>query len=81
MDDQDERHGEIMGSLGRIEQKADHAHEVLHRHETVIETVTEDIGELRDSVSKGKGIAIAAVTGATILAAIGGIVAKAKEIF
>jgi len=76
-----ERHGEIMGALGKIEQKADDCHDQLLRHESMHETHTENIDSLKDSVAKGKGIAITATVGAAALAAIATVVARAKELF
>ena len=79
--DETQRHGEVMGALGRIEQKADEAHVKLIRHERALEGHTEDIEGLNDAVSKGKGIAIAVTGGATVLALIGTVVAWAKGNF
>ena len=83
MDDQAPH--EIGGALGRIEQKIDgyaaSTDRLLHRHEEAISDNRKSIGKLQEFQSRTKGVALAATIGATILAAIGTVVARAKELF
>ena len=80
-----ERHDQISGALGRVEQKIDGYAEstdrLLHRHEEAISDNRKSIGKLQEFQSRTKGVALAATIGATILAAIGTVVARAKELF
>jgi len=76
-----ERHGEIMGALGKIEQKADDCHTQLLRHEAMHESHVENISDIQNAISKGKGAAWFAAAGVTALGVIGAAVAKAKELF
>ncbi len=83
MDDQAPH--EISGALGRIEQKIDGYAEstdrLLHRHEEAISDNRKSIGKLQDFQSRTKGVALMATIGATVLAAIGTAIARAKDIF
>ena len=80
-----ERHDQISGALGRVEQKIDgyaaSTDRLLHRHEEAISDNRKSIGKLQEFQSRTKGVALAATIGATILAAIGTVVARAKELF
>ena len=67
-----ERHGEVMGALGRIDQKLD-------SHGNTLKTHGEDIDDLKNYKAKSKGIALAATIGTATLAAMVAIVAKARE--
>ena len=84
MDDQG-RHEQVAGALGRIEQKVDgyaaNTDRLLHRHEEAISENRKSIGKLQEFQSRTKGVALAATIGATVLAAIGTVVAKARELF
>jgi len=76
-----ERHDQISGALGRIEQKID-SHvssndRILKRHETAIGDNTADIHRLKNNWSKFKGGTILLAITATVAA----IAAKARDIF
>ncbi len=72
-----ERHGEVMGALGRIDSRMEATDKVLNRHEADIKAVTEDVGVLQHRWSRARGIVIA-LTG---IAALGAAIAKAKALF
>ena len=80
-----ERHDQISGALGRVEQKIDgyaaSTDRLLHRHEEAISDNRKSIGKLQEFQSRTKGVALAATIGATILAGIATVVARAKELF
>ena len=79
-----ERHGEVMGELKGLGQKIDShistTEKVHRRHEKGIAENATEIGNLKDFQSRTKGVALAATIGATLLAGIAGVVAKAKEL-
>ena len=83
MDDQGPH--EVSGALGRIEQKIDgyaaSTDRLLHRHEEAISDNRRSIGKLQEFQSRTKGVALAVTIGATILATIGTVIARAKELF
>jgi len=73
-----ERHGEIMGALGNIDARMDATDQILHRHESAIESVTEDVDSLNVFRAKTKGIALAVTGGMAFIVALTSIVAWAK---
>ncbi len=76
-----ERHDEISGALGRIEQKIDgytvSTDRILKKHEAIIGQNTADISALQHRWSKLKGGTILLA----ITAAVATLAAKAKDIF
>jgi len=76
-----ERHGEIMGALGNIDARMDATDQILHRHETAIESVTEDVDSLNVFRAKTKGVALAITAGVTIIAAMTAVIARARGLF
>ena len=76
-----ERHGQVTGALGRIEQKIDghvaSTQEVQARHEAAISDNAKDIGVLQHRWARMRGGAILTAGVALVLTAV----AKARDIF
>jgi len=83
--DDSTRHAEVIGELRGLGQKIDshiaNSDKVHGRQDSAISGNTKDINKLKDFQSRTKGVGVAAVAFGTVLAAIGGVVAWAKEIF
>jgi predicted PP-loop superfamily ATPase len=79
--DETARHGEVMGALGRIEQKVDGNTETIQRHESQIEKNTEGIDSLNRSRARAKGVTLAATGGISLVAILATIIARAREWF
>jgi NADH:ubiquinone oxidoreductase subunit D len=80
-----ERHGEIMGALGRIDEKVDNHHEeiksIQKRHEKELESLAEDVDSLEGFRERTKGVALAVTLGTAVMAGMTAIIARAKGMF
>jgi hypothetical protein len=72
-----ERHGEIMGALGRIDSRMDSTDKILNGHDDDIKDVKSDVSVLQHRWSRARGVVIAL----TAIAALGTAIAKAKALF